>query len=141
MDEFLTKPVAAAALLGAGDRLASALGVSRLSRADVETSGGPVEPGAVLSVCGGDEEGLRGLCEEFRINAPARLAESAAAEAGEAANRRLPLKVAEAGAGRVPQGEAAAWCPAQAARCLAGVEERHVLRRPVEVGELHDNAW
>ena len=75
MDDFLTKPVASAALLAAIDRLASAHGVSRPSQADAGPSRGLLDPATVLSVCGDDAEGLRSMCEDFRTYAPARLAE------------------------------------------------------------------
>ena len=75
MDDFLTKPVASAALLAAIDRLASAHGVSRPSQADAGPSRGLLDPATVLSVCGDDAEGLRRMCEDFRTYAPARLAE------------------------------------------------------------------
>jgi DNA-binding response OmpR family regulator len=65
MDDFLTKPVATAALLAAIDRL-----VQRSSLLD---------PVAVLSACGDDAEALRRICHDFQTYAPARLAEVSAA--------------------------------------------------------------
>ena len=75
MDDFLTKPIAATALLDAIDRLASARGASRPPKADVGPSGVLIDAGSVLSVCGDDAEGLRRMCDEFRTLAPAWLAE------------------------------------------------------------------
>jgi two-component system sensor histidine kinase/response regulator len=75
MDDFLTKPIAATALLEAIDRLASARGDSRLPKADVGLSGVLIDAGSVLSVCSDDAEGLRRMCDEFRTLAPTWLAE------------------------------------------------------------------
>ncbi len=75
MDDFLTKPVAAAALLAAIDRLVSTQRVSRLPQAEAGPSGSRLDPVAVLTACGDDAEGLRRMCEDFQTDAPARLAE------------------------------------------------------------------
>ena len=79
MDDFLTKPVAAATLLAAIDRLVGApgesLGISQPRQADAGTGEGLLDPAAVLSVCGDDAEGLRRMCDDFRTYAPVRLAE------------------------------------------------------------------
>jgi hypothetical protein len=77
MDDFLTKPVAAAALLAAIDRPVSHQSVSRPSQADdAGPSGSLLDPVAVLTACGDDPEGLRGICQNFQTYAPARLAEA-----------------------------------------------------------------
>jgi CheY-like chemotaxis protein len=75
MDDFLTKPVAAAALLAAIDRLVSMHGVSRPPQADAGPSKSLLDPVALLTACGDDAEGLRRLCQDFQTYAPARLAE------------------------------------------------------------------
>src|SRR5262249_40401709 len=79
MDDFLTKPVAAATLLAAIDRLVSTRGVSRPSPADAGSSRSLLDPVAVMRTCGGDAEGLRMMCQGFQTYAPTRLAEVAAA--------------------------------------------------------------
>ena len=75
MDDFLTKPVSPDVLLAAIDRLARASGSSRL----VQSAGGEpiglLDPVAVLSACGNDEEALRAMCRAFQTYAPDRLAE------------------------------------------------------------------
>jgi CheY-like chemotaxis protein len=83
MDDFLTKPVAAAALLAAIDRLVSSHQVPKPPQAEAGPSGGLLDPAAVLTACGDDAEGLRRMCEDFQTYAPARLA-----EAGEALRDR-----------------------------------------------------
>jgi CheY-like chemotaxis protein len=75
MDDFLSKPVAAAALLTAIDRLVSTHGISRPPQAAAGPSGSLLDPVAVLTACGDDAEGLRGMCQNFQTYAPARLAE------------------------------------------------------------------
>jgi signal transduction histidine kinase/DNA-binding response OmpR family regulator len=75
MDEFLTKPVATAALLAAIDRQVSIHGVSHSPQADAGPSRILIDPVALLTACGDDAEGLRRLGQDFRTFAPARLAE------------------------------------------------------------------
>jgi two-component system sensor histidine kinase/response regulator len=75
MDDFLTKPVATAALFEAIDRLVSARAVSRPHQAEAEERRSLLDPVAVLTACGDDAEGLRKMCQDFRAYAPARLAE------------------------------------------------------------------
>jgi PAS domain S-box-containing protein len=75
MDDFLTKPVATAALFAAIDRLVPPHRVSRLCQADAGESRSLLDPAAVLTACGGDAEGLRRMCQDFQTYAPARLAE------------------------------------------------------------------
>src|SRR5262249_55437135 len=69
------KPVAAAALLAAIDRLVSSHKVSGPDQVDAEPLGGLLDPAAVLTVCGDDAEALRQMCQDFQAYAPARLAE------------------------------------------------------------------
>jgi CheY-like chemotaxis protein len=75
MDDFLTKPVAAEALLAAIDWLVPARSASRPHEADAGERGGLLDLAAVLSACGDDPEGLRRICQDFQTYAPARLAE------------------------------------------------------------------
>jgi DNA-binding response OmpR family regulator len=86
MDDFLTKPVAAAALLAAIDRLVRKEAGGRTEeQQDKSPPSAPpfsvppssllLDPAAVLSVCGDDAEGLRRMCADFGTYAPARLAE------------------------------------------------------------------
>ena len=75
MDDFLTKPVATAALSAVIDRLASAHRVSRPNQADAGERRSLLDPVAVLTACGDDAEGLRRMCQDFQTYAPARLVE------------------------------------------------------------------
>jgi len=75
MDDFVTKPVAAAALLAAIDRLVSTHGVSHPPQANAGPSRSLLDPVAVLTACGDDAEGLRRMCQDFQAYAPSRLAE------------------------------------------------------------------
>jgi two-component system sensor histidine kinase/response regulator len=75
MDDFLTKPVPAAALFAAIDRLVSAHSVSRPYQVDAGERGSLLDPVAVLTACGDDAEGLRRMCQDFQAYSPGRLAE------------------------------------------------------------------
>jgi hypothetical protein len=75
MDDFLTKPVSTAALFAAIDRLVSAPRVSGPDQADAGERRSLLDPVAVLTACGDDAEGLRRMCQDFQVYAPARLAE------------------------------------------------------------------
>jgi CheY-like chemotaxis protein len=75
VDDFLTKPVSAAGLLAAIDRLVPAQGVSRPAQAGAGEHIGLLDPVAVLMACGGDAEALRGMCRAFETYLPVRLAE------------------------------------------------------------------
>ena len=73
MDDFLTKPVATAALFAAIDRLVFAPGVSRPANVDHEREI-LLDPAAVLTGCGDNADGLRMMCQGFKTYAPAQLA-------------------------------------------------------------------
>jgi len=75
MDDFLTKPVSSAALFAAIDRLVPGPRVPPPYQADAGESGSLLDPVAVLTACGDDAEGLRGMCQDFQAYAPAQLAE------------------------------------------------------------------
>jgi signal transduction histidine kinase/CheY-like chemotaxis protein len=99
MDDCLTKPVASVALFAAIDRLLSIQ--TRGQESGVRNA--PLTPNpcllppeqelldtnAVLGACGNDSEGLRRMCEDFKIYMPARLAEvNDALQAGDAPRLR-----------------------------------------------------
>jgi CheY-like chemotaxis protein len=75
MDDFLTKPVSAAELFGAIDRLLSIPRTSPAVLSDVAENRNLLDPVAVLRVCGNDPDGLRRICHDFQTYVPARLAE------------------------------------------------------------------
>ena len=75
VDDFLTKPVSAAALLAAIDRLVPAPGVSPPAQTDAREPTGLLDPVAVLTACGGDAEALRGMCRAFETYLPMRFTE------------------------------------------------------------------
>jgi HPt (histidine-containing phosphotransfer) domain-containing protein len=68
MDDFQTKPVSAAALLAAIDRLVPA-------QAEAGEHIGVLDPVAVLTACGDDAEALRAMCRAFQTYLPVRLTE------------------------------------------------------------------
>jgi PAS domain S-box-containing protein len=75
MDDYLVKPVRAAELFAAMDRVVSGTGVSRLGASDASIRSRLLDPAALLAACDGDEELLRKMCGHFRAFAPGRLAE------------------------------------------------------------------
>jgi CheY-like chemotaxis protein len=75
MDDFLTKPVSAADLLAAIDRLVSAGGDSRPPRTSAGEHVGLLDPVAVLTACGDDADALQGMCRAFESYLPVRLTE------------------------------------------------------------------
>jgi two-component system, sensor histidine kinase and response regulator len=90
VDDFLTKPVSAADLLAAIDRLAPAAGeilksvlpapapdVSPPARTDAREHLGLIDPVAVLTVCGDDADALRAMCRAFETYLPIRFTEVA----------------------------------------------------------------
>ena len=76
MDEYLAKPIRAAELFAAIDRVVSRPGSSR-SRVRRRPADGTslLDPVVLLAACGDDPDGLRGLCEDFSAYTPARLAD------------------------------------------------------------------
>jgi CheY-like chemotaxis protein len=75
VDDFLTKPVSAAALLAAIDRLVPAPGVSPPAQTDAREPTGLLDPVAVLTACGGDAEALREMCRALETYLPIRFTE------------------------------------------------------------------
>jgi two-component system sensor histidine kinase/response regulator len=75
MDEYLSKPIRAAEVFATIDRMVADRGVSTPHQAETADGARLLDPVVLLASCGDDEDGLRGLCEDLRIYAPARLAE------------------------------------------------------------------
>ncbi len=75
MDDYLSKPIRAAELLAAIDRVVSEQGIRRPAPPDPGGVTGLLDLAVLMAACGGDEDGLRGLCRDFRTYAPARIAE------------------------------------------------------------------
>jgi HPt (histidine-containing phosphotransfer) domain-containing protein len=71
MDDYLAKPVRAAELFAALDRVVSGGGVP----GPAEMDAGLLDPAALLAACDGDDELLRKMCRHFRTFVPGRLAE------------------------------------------------------------------
>jgi CheY-like chemotaxis protein/HPt (histidine-containing phosphotransfer) domain-containing protein len=88
MDAFLPKPVRHAELLAAIDRVVAAQGAHRRAPPHSADLAGQLDPVVLMAACGGDGECLRGLCQDFGLYAPDRIAQVRDAfEAGDA--RRL----------------------------------------------------
>jgi len=87
MDDFLTKPIRPAELLAAIDRLAPAPGVSLPVQPDAGEPVNLLDPVAVLTACGDDEEALRRMCRTFQTYVPDQLAEVGDAVRGRDAPR------------------------------------------------------
>jgi PAS domain S-box-containing protein len=85
MDDYLGKPVRAAELFAAIDRLAGSEGVSppvelppvTARSGDQAVTGEPdlLDPAALLAACDGDADLLRNICRHFQTFVPGRLAE------------------------------------------------------------------
>jgi CheY-like chemotaxis protein/HPt (histidine-containing phosphotransfer) domain-containing protein len=77
MDEYLAKPVRAAELFAAIDRVVSA--PSPPSPEGIPREAGKrrslIDPATLLAACGEDAQGLRELCQDFQTYAPGRLDE------------------------------------------------------------------
>ncbi len=73
MDDFLSKPVRATELFAAIDRVVSCHGVSRPAQPNTGEGTSLLDAVVLLAACGGEEEGLRELCQDFQTYAPARL--------------------------------------------------------------------
>jgi two-component system sensor histidine kinase/response regulator len=74
MDDYLAKPVRAAELFAAIERLASQGGDPGPVRPGAGGGGGLLDPAALLAACGDDAEGLRRMCHDLPACVPAQLA-------------------------------------------------------------------
>jgi PAS domain S-box-containing protein len=89
MDEHLAKPVRAAELLAALERVLSPKAPAAPAAAQRGAEEGLLSPVALLACCGGDPVLLGKMCRSFRAHAPGHLAEVGdAIRAGEAARLR-----------------------------------------------------
>jgi hypothetical protein len=79
MDDYLAKPVRAAELFATIDRVISARAVSPPIAGEDAGRTSLIDPTRLLATCGGDADGLRELCQDFRVYTPSRMAEVAAA--------------------------------------------------------------
>ena len=75
MDDYLSKPIRAAELLAAIDRVVPERGIRRPVPPGPGDLTGLLDLAVLMAACGGDKEGLRELCGDFRAYAPARIAE------------------------------------------------------------------
>jgi PAS domain S-box-containing protein len=75
MDDYLAKPVRAAELFAAIDRVVSGEGASPAVDEDAGVPGNLLDAGVLLAACDGDAELLRKMCRHFQTFAPQRLAE------------------------------------------------------------------
>jgi PAS domain S-box-containing protein len=91
MDDYLAKPVRAAELFAAIDRVVSGEGVPPPAESDAGAGDGLLDPAALLAACDGDAELLRKMCRHFQTFGPGRLA-----EVSEALRDRNSLRLREA---------------------------------------------
>jgi CheY-like chemotaxis protein len=75
MDDYLAKPVRAAELFAAIDRVVSGAGVPPPDESDAGVPPGLLDPAALLAACDSDAELLRKMCRHFQTFVPGRLAE------------------------------------------------------------------
>jgi PAS domain S-box-containing protein len=75
MDDFLAKPVRAAELFAALNRVVSGGGAPEPTERDAGVLAGLLDPEALLAACDGNEALLRKMCRNFRTHVPGRLAE------------------------------------------------------------------
>jgi signal transduction histidine kinase/CheY-like chemotaxis protein/HPt (histidine-containing phosphotransfer) domain-containing protein len=75
MDDYLAKPVRAAELFAALDRVVSGGGDPGPAETDASIPADLLDPAALLAACDGDDELLRKMCRHFRTFVPGRLAE------------------------------------------------------------------
>jgi two-component system, sensor histidine kinase and response regulator len=75
MDEYLAKPVRAADLFAAIDRVLTGEGSRQPLQAETGAPPGLLDPATVLGACDGDDELLKKMCKHFQTFVPERLAE------------------------------------------------------------------
>jgi CheY-like chemotaxis protein/HPt (histidine-containing phosphotransfer) domain-containing protein len=75
MDDYLAKPVRAAELFAAIERVVSSETAPRPTEPTAGAPSGLLDPAALLAACDGDAELLRKMCRHFQTLAPDRLAE------------------------------------------------------------------
>jgi len=75
MDDYLAKPVRAAELFAAIDRVVSGGGVPRPVESDTSGLDGLIDGAALLAACDEDADLLRKMCQHFQTFVPGRLAE------------------------------------------------------------------
>jgi two-component system sensor histidine kinase/response regulator len=75
MDDYLSKPIRAADLLAAIDRVVHADGASPTAPSDAGNHTSLLDPVVLLAACGGGAKLLGEICRNFKSNAPALLAE------------------------------------------------------------------
>jgi PAS domain S-box-containing protein len=75
MDDYLAKPVRAAELFEAIDRVVSGESVPRPVESDAGVVSGVLDPAALLAACDGDADLLRKMCRHFQTFVPGRLTE------------------------------------------------------------------
>jgi CheY-like chemotaxis protein/HPt (histidine-containing phosphotransfer) domain-containing protein len=90
MDDYLAKPVRAAELFAAIDRVVAGKTIPRLGESSAPSPDGLLDPAALLAACDGDAGLLRKMCQHFQSFVPGRLA-----EVNEALCERNPLRLWE----------------------------------------------
>jgi CheY-like chemotaxis protein/HPt (histidine-containing phosphotransfer) domain-containing protein len=75
MDDYLTKPVRAAELIAAIERVVSSEGVPRPVESDAGFPSSLLDSAALLAACDGDAELLGKMCRHFQSFVPSHLAE------------------------------------------------------------------
>jgi PAS domain S-box-containing protein len=91
MDDYLAKPVRAAELFAAIDRVVSGDGVRQPADSDGGAASGLLDRAALLAACDGDAALLRKMCRHFQTFVPGRLA-----EVSEALRERDAVRLREA---------------------------------------------
>jgi PAS domain S-box-containing protein len=129
MDDYLSKPIRAADLFAALDRVVSGNGPAPPPDADAATPTGLIDAAALLAGCGGDAELLGKMCRHFQAHAPGRLA-----EVTEALRDRDAPRLREAAH---KLGGMASSFSAAAAEAAARVERAAAEGKIEEAGQAH----